>query len=143
VLFCIGSTHPATAEQERALAEARPVSAFNDEDAAPEEICEALDRGVHVLLHLRAGRVSPERIRTLTGVRRVPLALSGGDTASAVCGALGAREIRLCGEIAPGIPGGVILGGAADQSPVATKSGGFGAPDALIRIADYFTCPKP
>jgi uncharacterized protein YgbK (DUF1537 family) len=91
VLFCIGSTHPATAEQERALAEARPVSAFNDEDAAPEEICEALDRGVHVLLHLRAGRVSPERIRTLTGVRRVPLALSGGDTASAVCGARSAH----------------------------------------------------
>jgi len=26
---------------------------------------------------------------------------------------------------------------------VATKSGGFGAPDALVRVADYFTGRKP
>jgi uncharacterized protein YgbK (DUF1537 family) len=66
------------------------------------------------------------------------LVLSGGDTASAVCRAAGARRIDLCDEILPGIPWGILRGGRFDGVPVVTKSGGFGAPDALIRIADFF-----
>jgi D-threonate/D-erythronate kinase len=143
VLFCIGSNHPVTVEQEGALAAARPTLVLAADDAAPERVRDTLEHGAHVLLRIPCGRVSPGRLRELAGAVRAPLALSGGDTASAVCRALGTREIILLGEITPGIPRGIVRGGAANGLPVATKSGGFGAPDALIRIADCFTCPTP
>jgi uncharacterized protein YgbK (DUF1537 family) len=66
------------------------------------------------------------------------LVLSGGETASAVCRAAGARRIDLCDEILPGIPWGFLRCGRFDGVPVVTKSGGFGAPDALIRVAEFF-----
>ena len=71
------------------------------------------------------------------------LVLSGGDTASLVCRALGVRGIQLADEIVPGVPWGYLSGGVFDRALVATKSGGFGAPHALIQVADFFTCPKP
>jgi len=43
-----------------------------------------------------------------------------------------------CGEVLPGIPWGMLRGGRFDGVLVVTKSGGFGAPDALIRIAEFF-----
>lgn len=58
------------------------------------------------------------------------LFLSGGDTATAVLSALGAHGVRILGEVAPGIPYGRVIGGAA-QVPVVTKAGGFGSDDAL------------
>jgi D-threonate/D-erythronate kinase len=66
------------------------------------------------------------------------LVLSGGDTASAFCRAAGVRRIELYGEILPGVPWGVLRCGKFDGVPVATKSGGFGDPDALIRIQEFF-----
>ncbi|SPE42145.1 conserved hypothetical protein [Candidatus Sulfopaludibacter sp. SbA3] len=67
------------------------------------------------------------------------LVLSGGDTAAAVCRLIGARRIDLCDEILPGIPWGILRCGRFDGVPVVTKSGGFGAPDALIRVAEFFS----
>ncbi|MDR3699025.1 MAG: four-carbon acid sugar kinase family protein [Candidatus Sulfopaludibacter sp.] len=66
------------------------------------------------------------------------LVLSGGDTAAAVCREAGARRIDLCDEILPGIPWGILRCGRFDGVPVVTKSGGFGAPDALLRVAEFF-----
>jgi uncharacterized protein YgbK (DUF1537 family) len=124
VLFCIGSDHPVTVEQQRRLL--------------------ALGRREHVVLNLSAGHTSLERVRELIGnATAAALVLSGGDTASLVCRALGVRRIQLADEIAPGIPWGYLYGGAFDQVRVATKSGGFGAPHALIQVADFFTCPQP
>jgi D-threonate/D-erythronate kinase len=79
-------------------------------------------------------------VLTLAAVDVTPeiLLLSGGDTASAVCGQADARRIDLCGEVLPGIPWGILRCGRFDGIPVVTKSGGFGAPDALIRIAEFF-----
>jgi uncharacterized protein YgbK (DUF1537 family) len=141
-LFCLGSDHAVAIEQARNLAAARAALALNAEDAAPERIADALSRGVHVALRIPYGRIGAERVRQLIGEARPPLFLSGGDTASLVCRALGVREIRLWDEIAPGIPRGVLAGGLFDGAPVVTKAGGFGAPDALIHIADSFTCPS-
>ena len=124
VLFCIGSDHPVTVEQQRLLV--------------------ALGRPEHVVLNLSVRQTSLERVRELIGnAAATALVLSGGDTASLVCRALGVRRIELAGEIAPGIPWGYLSGGAYDQSRVATKSGGFGAPHALIQVADFFLCPTP
>jgi uncharacterized protein YgbK (DUF1537 family) len=124
VLFCIGSDHPVTVEQQRRLL--------------------ALGRSEHVVLNLSVGQTPVERVRERMGSSTATaLVLSGGDTASLVCRALGVRHIDLQDEIVPGIPWGYLSGGAFDHARVATKSGGFGAPHALIQVADFFTCPTP
>ena len=126
VLFCIGSDHPVTVEQQRHLL--------------------ALGRAEHVMLNLSVRQTSVERVRELVGNAAgaaTALVLSGGDTASLVCRALGVRGIQLADEIVPGIPWGYLSGGAFDGWRVATKSGGFGAPHALIQVADFFICPSP
>jgi len=126
VLFCIGSDHPVTVEQQRHLL--------------------ALGRSEHVVLNLPVKQTSLERVRELVedaAGAATALVLSGGDTASLVCHALGVRRIELENEIVPGIPWGYLSGGAFDGWRVATKSGGFGAPHALIQVADFFTCPTP
>ena len=126
VLFCIGSSHPVTVEQQRHLL--------------------ALGRSEHVVLNLSLRPTSLERVRELVGNAAgaaTALVLSGGDTASLVCRALGVGRIQLEDEIVPGIPWGYLSGGAFDGWRVATKSGGFGAPHALIQVADFFTCLIP
>jgi uncharacterized protein YgbK (DUF1537 family) len=126
VLFCIGSDHPVTVEQQRRLL--------------------ALGRSEHVVLNLSLRPTSLNRVRELiedAAGAATALVLSGGDTASLVCRALGVRRIQLEDEIAPGIPWGYLSGGAFDGWRVATKSGGFGAPHALIQVADFFLCPTP
>jgi len=65
------------------------------------------------------------------------LVVTGGETAMAVYGALGARALRLGGEVEPGIPWGVLMGGMAHGLPVVTKAGGFGDEDALGRAARF------
>jgi uncharacterized protein YgbK (DUF1537 family) len=70
------------------------------------------------------------------------LVLSGGDTASLVCRAAGVQRIELCDEIVPGVPRGILRGGAFDGVGVVTKSGGFGDRDTLVQVADFFTCPR-
>lgn len=110
VLFCIGSDHPVTLEQERRLLAARNacvVTVGRDHFTPP-------------------------------GHRPAALFVCGGDTASLVCRTLGVRSIELRRELARGIPAGILRGGAFDGVPVVTKSGGFGRPDDLIHIADYF-----
>jgi uncharacterized protein YgbK (DUF1537 family) len=124
VLFCIGSDHPVTLAQQRHLL--------------------ALGRRECVVLNLSAGQTSLTRVGELIeAAPATALVLSGGDTASLVCRALGVRRIDPEDEIVPGIPWGYLSGGAFDQARVATKSGGFGGPHALIQVADFFTCPTP
>jgi uncharacterized protein YgbK (DUF1537 family) len=145
VLFCIGSTHPATLAQQRRLLAERPVCALSAEAASPGQIADALGDGRSVMLEIPRGRIPEERIaELLRGVRDVAgaLALSGGDTASHVGRALRARGIELHDEVEAGIPTGTLRGGVFDGVAVATKSGAFGDSGALIGIMDFFTCPK-
>jgi len=132
VLFIIGSDHPVTLEQQQRLLACRPTV----QDGDRESIRAALDCGEHVMLRFPRGGEISDRLLAVHG-HAAALALSGGDTASAVCRALGTTHIELVGEIAPAIPHGFLDGAAR----VATKSGAFGAPDALIQIADFFQCP--
>ena len=62
------------------------------------------------------------------------LILTGGETALLAVHALEAHSFILQGEISPGIPWGLIQGGAAHGCVVVTKSGGFGAPEAFNEI---------
>jgi uncharacterized protein YgbK (DUF1537 family) len=62
--------------------------------------------------------------------------LIGGDGAAAALHRVGADAIRVHGTLAPGVPVGTILGGAAHGMRVVTKSGGFGRSDSVLEIVD-------
>lgn len=116
--FCIGSDHPATLAQQAELARHCPNAR---------------------ILPIRRGETSPAEIRTaLDGT--AALFLTGGDTASMVLGAIGVQSIGIRSEAVTGVPWGLLSGGMLDGRPVVTKSGGFGGPDTLVRVADFF-CP--
>jgi uncharacterized protein YgbK (DUF1537 family) len=146
-IFCLGSDHAVTLEQQERLIRERAAALFYAEtvqnEPINEAISEALERGRHVVLRIPRGRISEAYVRQLLVDAPRPLVLCGGDTASLVCRALEVRAIELRREIAPGIPCGVIAGGPFEACPVVTKSGGFGGQDALIEVADFFTCPQP
>ena len=138
-LFCIGSDHGVTLAQQGALLAERPSVLLDCQAATRESISDALGRGKPVILRIPRGVVSVEQVRErITGVAAAALVLSGGDTASLVCRAAGVQRIELCDEIVPGVPRGILHGGVFDGIPVATKSGGFGRSDALIKIAEFF-----
>lgn len=61
------------------------------------------------------------------------LVLTGGDTAVHVLKALGAVNIEIMNEVAPGIPLGVLQGGSCDGMKVVTKAGAFGDKDCFIK----------
>ena len=73
--------------------------------------------------------------RDLPATQGTALIMTGGETAQIACGALGARSIEVTGEALPGIPVGRLMLPQAALA-IATKSGGFGAPDALVRTAE-------
>jgi len=58
------------------------------------------------------------------------LVLTGGETAVGVARRLGAKGIRLEGEVEPGIPVGTLLGPSPYR--VITKAGAFGEPGTLV-----------
>lgn len=62
------------------------------------------------------------------------LFLTGGETAVAVCRALGARGVRLAGEFEAGLALGTLLDGPRAGLAVVTKAGRFGDPDTLVRL---------
>ncbi len=64
------------------------------------------------------------------------LVLVGGDGAAAALDRIGATAVTVHSALAPGVPLGTIVGGAADGMCVVTKSGGFGNTDSLIQIID-------
>jgi uncharacterized protein YgbK (DUF1537 family) len=140
VLFCIGSDHPVTLAQENTLL-AGGKTIRMALDSAGETVPAALAQGRHVLLRIPRERVAAQAVRQrIAAAKPAALVLSGGQTASLVCRALGVQSIELCDELMAGIPRGVLRGGEFDGLPVVTKSGGFGNGHALIRIADYFAC---
>ena len=62
---------------------------------------------------------------------------SGGDTAARLLDQLGAVRLRLLAEPMEGTAIGMIPVDEGAGILIATKSGGFGAPDALANLADY------
>lgn len=64
---------------------------------------------------------------------------TGGDTANALCNALGAQALEILGEVEAGIPLMRILG--AQALPLVTKAGGFGSlsavAEALRKVKQY------
>ncbi|KMS82990.1 hypothetical protein ACZ91_55570 [Streptomyces regensis] len=66
------------------------------------------------------------------------IVVTGGDGARALLERLEGTGIRLDtghADVGQGVAVGSVVGGWADRLPVATKAGGFGEPDVLIRAA--------
>ncbi len=82
----------------------------------------------------RAGQLVEEAMAAIAralvavGVRR--LVVAGGETAGAVCTALGIRGLRIGPQIAPGVPATVSLG--EPPLALALKSGNFGGPEFFL-----------
>ncbi len=69
------------------------------------------------------------------------LMLAGGETLRALCRALRATHLEVDGEIEPGVPTSVLRGGAWDGQRIVSKSGAFGGPDFLARLAAFSPAP--
>ena len=161
ILIVAGSQHESTARQIEAIREAglpivRPAQGFIDDPAIPVDATVA-----EVLVHLAAGRstvlttvgLAPgsrgghfvaARLAQVVAAPEVSsrvggLVLTGGDVAAAVCTALDVSALWLGGEIAPGLPWGVLEGGHLHARPIATKAGSFGSDDALIACSEHLT----
>jgi len=146
VLFAIGSDHAVTTAQVVELCGRYPVRHLEGDSASPESLVTALRSGRHTILTIGRNTTNLEHLATLmrgSGKLLSALLLSGGDTASLVCRAIAAQAIALEGEIVTGLPWGILEGGGFQRLPVATKSGAFGASNALIEVADFFSCQTP
>lgn len=78
------------------------------------------------------GEMSARIVREASAPESGPLLfVTGGDTARAVCGALGVTGLDLREELEDGVPVSRTVGGW--EGTVVTKAGGFGGPDVMGR----------
>lgn len=161
VLVLAGSRSQVTAAQVEAFAEAgaalvpvepgellgpaaREVSAQASRQAA-QELSAGRNAAVHLsfstpvqpeVSHLLAAALGEIGVATLAAAPPLAgLVLTGGDTARAVCRALGAQAIAVERELRPAVPLGTLMGGSHPGLGVVTKSGGFGEPGIFAAAA--------
>ena len=137
----IGSTDPITAEQINRLRQGAPGLTYipAPDGAAP---CPLPSLGMLSVLQATGGDTAadPGTVAQRLGdalLRLHPpvgalLVISGGATAQVVLRALGINMLTLAGEALAGLP----IAGAGGFT-IITKSGGFGAPDALLQLLGH------
>ena len=159
-LFVVGSPANASLEQASALATAPDINAITiphalalsaEPAAAVQEyarrVSSSLQQGTDVLVHLDASEpCAPEDTRRLTSslARLIApcanhagaLVATGGETARALLDAWGIRQLRLLGEVEPGLPWSVTEGWRR-RLIVLTKAGSFGTPGTLRHCRDF------
>jgi uncharacterized protein YgbK (DUF1537 family) len=110
--------------------------------ASLDDARQALREGRHLVLQVQRGADDSELREFFFGLADPGIAamlMTGGDTGATICRILGINAVSLEGEIVVGLPWGIARGGPMEGLRVATKSGGFGAPDALVRTAEFFS----
>jgi len=79
-----------------------------------------------------------DTVKEITNCYRLAgLVFIGGDTSIRMMDAIEAEGIRIEAEILPGVPVGRILGGEHEGTLVATKAGGFGDNQTLVKVIEY------
>jgi D-threonate/D-erythronate kinase len=151
LLVLIGSAHPATRAQHAALeaglpAMSLPLRSHDAIEAAVSQAAAAIRRGAPAALAIALPDSSAETARALLAktfemvAAQLPqpgsLFVTGGETLHGLLRALDATSLRVTGELMPGVPVSRIAGGRWPDLAVISKSGGFGAPDLLIRLAE-------
>lgn len=92
----------------------------------------------HVPPDLVAHRLADAAAHLMQARCPAGIVVTGGDGARALLERLEGTGIRLDtghADVGQGVAVGSVVGGWADRLPVATKAGGFGEPDVLIRAA--------
>ena len=139
-VFVVGTLHEVTAAQVAHLLESCPAQEVEARRLNSSRFEEAADSQASLVVRIPLDRFTEEALGGLVQAAERGLLggllVTGGDTARLVCRAMRADAIQLRGEIAPGIPWGVIEGGAADGVQIVTKAGSFGAIDVPARVAD-------
>jgi D-threonate/D-erythronate kinase len=130
-LFVAGSRTTVVARQLAQLRDARPDALIVTPPARPEIDADAVAR-----------RLARQAAAQFQSSCAQALVLIGGDTARAVLDALGVTALSVRGHVIPSIPWAEAdIAGRAVL--VATKAGGFGAADALSRIAERLAPASP
>ncbi|BET66657.1 four-carbon acid sugar kinase family protein [Opitutales bacterium ASA1] len=144
MLFAVGSRHPASrAQLERLSAECgvevRTIDAGDVEEERARVVAGDLARGGIAALRFGEGHGGDPAMLAQLGeiVRRVDgfdaLFATGGETASALCRALGIDALEVLGELDPGVVF-ARTSGRPGVSTVVVKPGGFGDADCLVRV---------
>ena len=115
------------------------VSASRDEVAATQQLGAALDLSAAQVAQRIVHGLARAGSRLAREGRISGIVATGGDTANALCNALGAQALEILGEVEAGIPIMRLLG--AQSLPLVTKAGGFGSlaaiGDALVKVKGY------
>lgn len=152
LLLC-GSAHPLNRNQAAALQRARGVALHELSLAAPEVATAAVIASLRSpgsasllvapgrhdsALVLRTLAAATTKILAATGANR--LFVTGGETAFAVCGALGFSALAYAAELEPGL---CLACSAPPSRPLllAIKPGGFGDADTWLRAWDALQTP--
>jgi uncharacterized protein YgbK (DUF1537 family) len=152
-LCVMGSRHPASHAQARALEAAGVPGAWLDGGRSPDlaAVCRALRAGrAAFLAFAEVPGLEPRAVADTLGDASAEvlaetavdlLAVTGGETAFATIVALGAAlgtpRLDLAGAPASGLALGILTlgaGSAARCLPFLSKAGGFGAPDLLLTL---------
>ena len=148
LLMVIGSHHPVTVAQIAALkaqAAGLVVEVGLEQDGLEPALAGLVGRERAALVLAVPDGTGAERARpfferalgTLVAGVSPPrsLVVTGGATLHRLVKVLGASALLVSGEPLPGIPCSVLQGGPWDGTVVISKSGGFGEPRLLIRLA--------
>jgi D-threonate/D-erythronate kinase len=150
LLMLIGSDHPVSRAQRDALK--GPLALLRSTDRADiadavAGVADMIGRGSTSGLALALPEASPETARAILATTfelvaaQMPrpgclLVTGGGETLFGLLQALDATSLLATGELMPGVPHARVVGGRWHDLTVIAKSGGFGAPDLLIRLAE-------
>jgi len=115
------------------------VNASRDQIAATQRLGTSLNLSPAQVAQRIVDGLAQVACRFVNEGRISGIVATGGDTANALCNALGALGLEILGEVEGGIP---IMRTLGKQSlPLVTKAGGFGSPaamaDALVRVKQY------
>ncbi|MFL5335478.1 MAG: nucleotide-binding domain containing protein, partial [Geminicoccaceae bacterium] len=122
-LLVVGTAHPATLAQLAWLDELPSDIRIALVDLPPGSVAA---RARAALEQLTASLADNERPGSVLVI--------GGETLMCLTAALGARSLCVEGELAPGIAAARFVGGRWHDLRVASRSGGFGAPDLLATL---------
>jgi len=115
------------------------VSASRDEIAVTQQLGASLNLSTAQVAQRIVDGLAQAGNRLVREGRISGIVATGGDTANALCNALGAQALEILGEVEAGIPILRLLG--EESLPLVTKAGGFGSPaamgDALVRVKQY------
>ena len=147
-LAIIGTRHPVSRMQVAEILARAPGCVVPIDDDPPENArrlatalaegnrCLALPAPMEEMSTTVASAIVARRLRETFARIAAPaqVTVAGGETVLALCDALGTEYLRVEGEVSPGLPASVMVGGSWDGTLVFSKSGAFGDGSTLLDL---------